>query len=305
VAALGLLAALLTTGCIKKMLVDGEIESTRQASDAFDTIGDYELGRSAAQAGLVQFEGMHTLSPDNVDALFLLVKGWTGYAYGFIEDEMEAAQDAGDEALAEYHRQRARMAYDRAVFYGLEALEQRATGFAQAKRGEQAMAKWLADNFTRKDDVPNLFWTGYAWLARVDLMQGDEEEGPAFVADLFVGVTMIERSAQLDPGFEHWSGPLALAAYHARSNVAEMEEAKRTFDTVLAKTEGKSLVVQLTYAQKYACVRGDAALYQDMLNRVLQSPDPDPRQRLTNAVAKRRARRWLGRKRMKGACGLG
>src|SRR5579864_5387225 len=112
VAALAITAALLSlgnVGCIKKMLTDGEIESTRKAADSFDTIGDYELALSATQAGLVQFEGMHALAPDNEDALFLLVKGWTGYGYGFLEDEMEAAQDAGDEEMADYQRKRARM----------------------------------------------------------------------------------------------------------------------------------------------------------------------------------------------------
>src|SRR5579883_1259104 len=87
-----------TTGCIKKMLTDGQIEATRRASGAFDSLGDYEVARGAAQAGLVQFEGMHGLAPDNEDALYLLAKGWVGYAYGFIEDEIEIAEDSGDDA---------------------------------------------------------------------------------------------------------------------------------------------------------------------------------------------------------------
>ncbi len=116
--------ALSTTGCIKKVLVDGQIESTRNAASSADTIGDYDVGRVAATAGLAQFEGMHALSPDNVDALFLLAKTWTGYGSGFCEDEMQVAQDQGNDDLAEYDRKRARMAYDRAVFYGLQILGQ-------------------------------------------------------------------------------------------------------------------------------------------------------------------------------------
>jgi hypothetical protein len=292
-----------SVGCIKQALIDGQIEGTRQGSSALDTIGDYELAQTATQAGLSQFEGMHALAPSNTDGLFLLTKGWTGYAYGFVEDELQVAEDAGDEALAEYHRKRARMAYDRAVFYGLELLGHRASGFDEAKKSEPALAKWLAAHFTA-DDVPALFWTGYAWLARADLMKGDEEEGPAFVADLFVGVAMIERSTALDPSFEHYAGLIALGAYHARTAMAELDESKRLLDTALAKTEGKNLMVELTTAVKYACVRGDGALYQGMLEKVLQAQDPDPYERLTNAIAKRRARRWLARKRAKDACGI-
>ena len=73
-----------SSGCIKSALTNGQISATLEASSAFDTLGDYELARSAAQAGLVQFEGMHVLAPDNTDALFLLTKGWVGYAYGFV-----------------------------------------------------------------------------------------------------------------------------------------------------------------------------------------------------------------------------
>ena len=104
-----------STGCIKQMLTDGQISATREAAGALDTVGDYELARSGAQAGLTQFEGMHQLAPSNEDALFLLTKGWTGYGYGFVEDELEGAQDARDDDLADYQRKRARMAYDRAI----------------------------------------------------------------------------------------------------------------------------------------------------------------------------------------------
>jgi TRAP transporter T-component len=304
--ALPLLAALAlgSTGCIKSMLINGQIEGTRKASAAFDTIGDYEMARSAAEAGLVQFEGMHVLAPDNADALFMLTKGWVGYGFGFVEDQMEAAQDAGDEDLADYHRKRARMAYDRAVFYGLQLVNQRADGFEAAKKNQSSLAKWLKENFSNEEDAANLFWTGYGWLARVDLMKGDDNDGPAFIADLYVGVTMLERAVEIAPSNEHYSGLIALAAYHARTGMAELDESKQLFDKALQLTEGKNLMVQLNYGTKYACMKSDAALYQDMLNKVLQAPDPDPQERLTNAIAKRRARRWLGKHRVKDACGI-
>ena len=296
--------ALGSTGCIKSMLINGQIEGTRKASAAFDTIGDYELARSAAESGVVQFEGMHLLAPDNADALFMLTKGWVGYGFGFIEDQMEAAEDAGDEELADYHRKRARMAYDRAIFYGLQLLAQRDGGFEAAKKNETTLAKWLKDNFTSEEDAEDLFWTGYGWMARVNVMKGDDTEGPGFIADLYIGVTMVEHAVAIAPGNEHFSGLITLAAYHARTGMAELPESKALFDKALAQTEGKNLMVQLNYATKYACMKSDAALYQDMLNKVLQAPDPDPQQRLTNAIAKRRARRWLGKHRVKDACGI-
>ena len=236
------LLSLGSTGCIKSMLINGQIEGTRKASAALDTIGDYELARGAAQAGLVQFEGMHHLAPDNSDALFMLTKGWVGYGFGFVEDELEAAQDAGDDDLADYHRKRARMAYDRAVFYGLQLLAQKTDGFEQAKKTEQTLVKWLSDNFTSQEDAENLFWAGYGWMARVNVMKGDDTEGPALIAELYVGVSMVERAITIDPSLNHYSGMVAIAAYHARTAMAELDQAKQMFDTALAKTEGLSLI---------------------------------------------------------------
>jgi hypothetical protein len=293
-----------SAGCIKKVMTDGQIQGTRQGSIGLDSVADYELGRGAIAGGLAQFEGMHLLAPDNTDALYLLVKTWVGYGFGFLEDDLQAAQDAGDDDLADYHKKRARNAYDRAVFYGLQLLSQNAKGFEQARKNEQTLTKWLAENFTSKDDAVNLLWTGQAWLLRVGLMQGDDNEGPQFVADLWVGVAMLDRAKALDPTVEHYSVLNTLGAYHARSAMAELDEAKKDFDLAVAKTEHKSLMVQFTYASTYACVKGDSALYQDLLNKVLQAVDPDPEQRLVNTIAKRRAKRWLGKRRVKDKCGF-
>jgi|HubBroStandDraft_1064217.scaffolds.fasta_scaffold48958_2 hypothetical protein len=306
IATLSLAAALSmgSNGCIMKILTDGQITATRQASTAFDTIGDVELARSAAEASFGQFEGMHALAPYNTDALFLLTKTWTGYGAGFVVDEIEVAQDANNEGLEEYQRKRARMAFDRAVFYGLELLGQTAQGFDQAKRNAGSLAKWLSDHYTSKDDAPNLLWTGVAWLSRADVMKGDENEGPIFIAEVYVGVAMIERAVALDPAAEHYTGLIALASYHARNGMAEPDQAKQLLDQALAKTQGKDLLIPLAYATTYACVKGDGALYQDMLNRVMAAQDPDPFQRLENALAKRRAKRWLAKRRAKDSCGV-
>jgi hypothetical protein len=293
-----------SNGCIMKVLTDGQITATRQASASFDTIGDVDLAKSAAEASFGQFEGMHALAPYNPDALFMLAKGWTGYGAGFIVEELENAQDANNDGMEEYQRKRARMAFDRAVFYGLQLMGQTAEGFDQAKRNAGSLAKWLADHFTSKDDAPGLLWTGVAWLSRVDVMKGDDNEGAMFIAEVFVGVAMIERAVALDPAVDHYTGLVALASYHARNGMAEPDQAKVLLDQAMAKTQGKDLLIPLAYATTYACVKGDSALYQEMLNKVLAAQDPDPYQRLENALAKRRAKRWLAKRRAKDSCGV-
>ncbi len=285
-------------------MLDGELQAARDASGALDAIDDYDLAREAASGSLAQLEGMHLLAPDNPNGLFLLAKAWAGIGYAFIEDDMEAAEDRGDDALADRQRRRARGAYDHAVSYALRLLAQKAPGFDQAKKSAATFDAWLASHFTSKDDALNLFWTAYPWLERIDVEKGDEQEGPPLIAELYVGVSMLERAVALDPTVERYAGMLALGAYHARTSFAEMGLAKTMLDTVVAKTGGKPLVIPLTYATKYACVQGDRALYKHLLDQVLTTEDPDPRHGLANAIAKRRAVRWLGRKRARSECGF-
>ncbi|MBX3187533.1 MAG: hypothetical protein KF819_10985 [Labilithrix sp.] len=290
--------ALGNSGCLKKMILNGTIASTRIGSGAADTIGDYELARSAASAGLLQFEGMHRLSPDNEDALFLLMKGWAGYGYAFAMDDYEAANLGNDESLAEYHKKRAKLAFDRSISYGLELIAKEADGFKEATKNAETIKAWLDKHFDDKEEAENLFWVGSAWLARVNVLKDE----PEYVAQLFVGVAFLERSRELNPEYMAWGATSTLAAYHARSPMAELDEAKKLLDVALEKTQRKALGVQLNYA-RYACAKSDQALYEKMLNEVVNTEDPDPNLRLQNTVAKRRAKRGLTKQAMED-CGF-
>jgi len=281
-----LLGCLLSTGCIETILTNGEIASTREAAKSFDTLGDYELAKVSTQAGLAQFEGMHKIAPDNEDALFMLVQGWSGYAWGFVEDEMEEAQLEGREAAAEYHKKRAKMAYDRAVFYGLELLSHKDKGFEKAKKNEMTLNAWLKEHFDSKEDAENLFWVAYAWMSRVNLLQDDT----AMVADLYIGVDMMQRSFELAPTYYASSPMVAMAAYHGRTADAEVKQARALFDQALANTKRGALTTQLTYAQ-FACTVADKKLYDKLVDEIVAADDPDPNQRLNNTIAKRRASR--------------
>ncbi|MBX3203465.1 MAG: hypothetical protein KF764_00290 [Labilithrix sp.] len=296
--ALAAALALGSTGCVKKMLLNGQIHSTRIGSGAADTIGDYEIARGAAAGGVLQFEGMHRLAPDNEDALFLLLRGWAGWGYAFAQDDYEVATLAGDEATAEYHKKRAKLAFDRSISYGLELLAKEDEGFPAAKKNADTLKAWLAEHFDDKADAEPLFWLGSAWLARVNLLKDE----PEYVADLFVGVAILERSRELHPELMAWGATSTLAAYHARTSMAELDEAKKLLDLALEKTQRKSLGVLLNYA-KYACVKSDQTLYEKVLNEILAAEDPDANLRLQNTIAKRRAKRALHKSAMED-CGF-
>jgi hypothetical protein len=282
------LVALSCSGCLDRMILDGTIKSTRDASRAFDTLSDLEVAKEGAGSSLVQLEGMQTLAPDNEDALFLLTQSWTGYAGAFIEDAWERAYDRGDEDEEAFQAERARLAYERAVGFGAQLLERRRPGFAAAQRNLDTMKAWLA-GFTAKEDAEPLLWVGLAWLSR----GGVAPERSELVAELFVGVALIERSVALDPSLAFGTGLSALGAYHARSPDAELDQAKALFEQALGLTGRAALTVQVMYAQNYACQRHDEALYRALLGEVLAAGDVLPAQRLENTIARRKAERYL------------
>ena len=123
------------------------------------------------------------------------------------------------------------------------------------------------------------------------------------VADLFVGVALLERSVELDETLVYGTGLAALGAYHARSPDAELAQAKALFERALALTNHKALTVQLMYAQNYACQAHDAKLYRELLNEVVSAGDVLPEQRLENEIAHRKGARYLGAPRLK-RCGF-
>ncbi len=151
-----------------------------------------------------------------------------------------------------------------------------------------------------KEDAENLLWVGLAWLSR----GGVAAEKPEVVADLFVGVAMLERSVELDDTLVYGLGLCALGAYHARAPDAELAQAKAQFERALALTQRKALTVQVMYAQNYACNAHDEPLYRSLLKEVLDANDPLPQQRLENVIAQRKAQRYLGLPRLK-RCGFG
>lgn len=290
------LLAVSNTGCIKSMLMNGQIKSTRIGAGAADTIADYEVIRSAAAAGVLQFEGMHRLAPDNEDGLFMLTRGWAGWGYGFALDDYHVALLSGDDVGAEYHKARAKMAYDRAISYGLELVGKRDDGFAKAKKNADTLRKFLEDNFDDQEDAEPLFWLGSAWLARVDLLKDE----PEYVAEAFVGVTILERSNKLWPEFMNYNAASTVAAY--KIGVGARDEAKKTLEDIAAKTKRHNLSI-LNNLARYYCAVADRDNYEKTLNEVIAAEDTEPNLRLSNAIAKRQAKRSLHKSRMED-CGF-
>jgi hypothetical protein len=295
------LAAIASSGCLKQIILNGQISGTRTASNALNSVGDYEIAETAAYAGIAQIEGLRYLAPDNDDALYMLTRTWTSVGFGFIEDKMEQIEDTKGDMSPEYdyQKRRAIAAYQRAVFYGKQLLEHQHSGLDAASKNETTIKAYLK-KFDDKEDAENLFWVGYAWISMTNVQQNKGD----VIGQLFVGVAMLERSAELDETYNYGTAHSVLGAYHARSPMAEPDEAKVHLAKAMQIAGDKSLLPKLQYAIRYDCLTGNKDDYTKLLNEILAAGDGDPYQRLTNTIAKRRAKRYLAPGRMSNSCGF-
>lgn len=261
-----------------------------RGAPAFEEFYDYETAGTAAQATIMQLEALLRADPGNEIMLEQLVRAYISYSYGWVEDEMEEKEVAGDDVGADRARRRARSMYRRAFALAKHWIAKDHDGLDDAIAGGlEQFEPWLRREFDDRDDAGILFWAGYAWGSLVNVSRDDM----AAVADLGFAKAMIARSVALDPTYYHSSGVLFLGVATAQELGADLDVANRYFEQALTQTERKNLLVQANMANTYAVMRQDRGLYLRLLAEVLEAQDPLPEARLGNEIARRRAERYI------------
>lgn len=272
------------------MIYEDSLRWTREASDAIQTMHDYETAKDTAYGSMGMLEGLHKLVPDNEDGLVLLVRSWSGISFAFMDDEREEAIEKKDEALEKYHEARARSGFKRARFYGDELINLQAPGFKAAQKNADTLRAYLRANFDDKKYAEELLWTAFSIVGRINF----DMDNPETVAELWIGVELLEHVTRLDPSIEYGTAYTMLGA--ARAGLQEYDLAKQDFDNGEKIAGGRLLTNQVTMAQRYYCPKRDKKNYFALLHQVLDAKDPLPAQRLSNTIAKRRAQRYLNNK---------
>src|SRR2546425_3654349 len=152
---------------------------------AFAREDDPELVRDAVPFALKTMETLSDELDDHVGLRLALARGFTQYAYAFLQQpaELGAPPDLARAAML-----RARRLYLRARDYGAEALKlQRGTGLLEL-RTPPGVAR------LRKQDVPLLYWTLVPWAAAIAANKRDLE----LVGDVPQIATLLDRGLELD-----------------------------------------------------------------------------------------------------------
>jgi len=254
----------------------------------FASDDDPDLIRQAVPFGLKLQESLLAENPRHRELLLATARGFTQYAYAFVQEDGDELDDK-DVAAAKALHDRARRLYLRAREYGLRGLEVSHPGFIKQLRAEPNQAVQAAG----VGDVPLLYWTAAAWGAAI----ADSKDRPETVADLPQMRALIERAVALDETFERGAIHAFLINFEmARSGVKAADavaRARQHFDRAVALSEGKQAGPFVTYAEAVCVKQQQRAEFEKLLKQALAiDADVAPEMRLVNLVMQRRAR-WL------------
>lgn len=289
------LLCLMATGCsMTKIAANQTTAILVKAAPTYDRETDLELAEQAGLSNLKMLEGLLEVTPDNADLLLLTSSSFTRYAFGFIEERIDVADERYDLEEKDKLVKRAVDFYERAKVYSLRLIAQSRSKFPEVI--EQNLEQFSAElKHFKKKHVPALFWTAYAWGSIINLQQ----DKPARLAELPKVESMMQRVLELDESFFFGGAHLFYGAYYGgRPEMlgGDPSEAKQHIERAIEISNGKYLMAKFLLAKYYSVSVQDRELFEHTLQEILSAP-PDlfPEQRLANELAKRRAERWLKR----------
>lgn len=283
-ATLLVVATLVVSGCsVKQFAIDQAADALADGGTTYARDDDPQLVREAVPFSLKTIEGLIEASPRNEKLLLAAARGFTQYAYAFVQQDADRLEDR-DVKAAFVQGQRARKLYRRAREYGWRGLEVRHPGVRPD--GPGALVSMT------KADVPLLYWTAAAWAGEIAL----SKENPDALADVPAMMALADRAAALDDTYGEGAIPSLMIALEMVRQGGQGEPAARAkarFDRALALGAGAQASPFVSYAESVAVPLQDKSQFETLLKKALAiDPDAVPRHRLANLVLQDRAR-WL------------
>lgn len=273
----------------KKIASDITSQIMKSGSPAFEMEADIEIAEQSGLTMIKMLEAFQFDNPSNKNYLVLLARSYANYGFAFLEWNMMKYQNV-NEALRQKNEQRAKAFYLKGKDFGLRVLN-RSAAF------ESALTKDL-DTFKKalkklgRSQMPALFWTAFNWGSYINL----NKDSPLAIAEFPKAEAMMYRVLQIDEHYFYSTPNLFFGfAFGSRPVMfgGDPEKSKKHFEAALRAYKRKFLMAQVMYAQTYAVQNQDRALFDQLIDEVLQtSADILPEQRLANEIAKKRAE-WL------------
>jgi predicted anti-sigma-YlaC factor YlaD len=304
VRALGLLFVLLFVllfagGCSLRRFAVNRVGDllTSSSSSTFETDDDLELVGEALPFSLKLLESLIAESPQHAGLRLAACRGFTLYAYGWVDFEAEVAWEE-DVERARRLAQRAGRLYLRAHEQCRAGLESSYPGLTARlqESGASPGAALAAVGARPKDavrDLPLLYWTA----ASLGLAISSSRSDVTLLARLPEAEALAARAFELDPGWHRGAlHELSMSLLAAAIDGPDYQAIERHYQEALALSGGHSPGLFVSYAELVAVPKQDADLFRTLLRRALEiDPAADPETQLQATLAQRRAAWLLGR----------
>jgi predicted anti-sigma-YlaC factor YlaD len=278
-------------GCsVKRLAINKLGNALASGGTTFASDDDAEFVRDAVPFSLKLMESLLAESPKHRGLLLATASGFTQYAYAYLQEDADEAEDTDPDGST-ILRERARRMYFRARNYGVRGLETRYPGIGVRLKADPRAA--VAG--TRKGDTALLYWTAAAWGAAIS----NSKEHPEIVAEQPIVEALIDRVAELDDSFGDGAVHTFLIAYEGSrpGGKGNPEERARThFARAMELTKGMEAGPLVSLAENVSVGKQNREEFRALLMQALAiDPDARPESRLANLVMQRRARWLLGR----------
>lgn len=273
-------------GCSPKhWAVDRLGDAVASGGSTYASDDDPELVRDAAPFSLKLMETLLAERPEHVGLLLAAARGFTQYAYAFVQLDADRLEDQ-DYRAAEKERARARSLYLRGRDYGLRGLETLHPGFRSRVNRDPSSGAALAG----RPDVDLVYWTAAAWAAAISLSKDD----PRLVSELPQVQALLDRALMLEETYGRGALHTLLISYEAaRPGGDPVARARAHFRRAVELSGGLQAAPFVSLAEAVSLQAQDRQEFEALLHKALAiDPASDPETRLANRVIQRRAR-WL------------
>lgn len=272
------------SGCsVKRLAADVVGDALTEDSEVFASDDDPALIREAIPFGLKTLESLLASSPNHRGLLLSAAKGFTTYAY-LLQDEADRLEEQ-DRSQARLLRARIKRLYLRGRDFALRGLELTHPQFEGRLRRDQASA--LAK--ITGEDAPFLYWAGVSWGG--SLSAGSDDLALVSEAPLFAA--LVRRVVDVHEGYESGAAHEFLISYEASRPGGSAGLAREHFRRALALTDTPRASSFVALAEGLSIKEQNLDEFKELLARALAvDPDREPKRRLVNVMAQRRAR-WL------------
>ena len=272
---------------IKKVAMNQLGDALSGVGTVFSSDEDTELVGDALPFSLKLMESVLAETPRHEALLGALARGFTQYAYGYVQLDADEIEDEDYDRALEL-RDRAKKLYLRAKGYGMRSLEVAHPGFEDDLRTD----KFAALERLGKEDVETAYWTALAWSGAIVLSLDD----PQILGELAYAEAMMDRIMGLDSDWEYGTLQGFFITYEMSRLGGEgdpVEKATRHFQRAKELSGGNMASYFVAMAESVAVQKGDKELFVSLLNQALAIDiDVRPDWRLSNLIYQRRAK-WL------------